>query len=247
MWLSTSKFLQLFCRLMILGYSVAQTPPDYIPSTRNSLSLTFGSKAVSQPGEQLGTSDVQAAPTVDSNTTLSGTYLLLMINPDAPLPPENSLPEFVHWIQPDITQSSSNGVLILSQPAFRDWQPPAPPSGGAPSRFIVMLFEQSSKTFTVPSDFEHYSSGSPSGFNTTNFAAEGNLSLVAANYFLVAATDTTTSSTSSSAPGSVLTSATPSPSSSALTVPSKASEKLISSKKHLCLLLAAHFLFYLYS
>lgn len=131
--------------------------------------------------------DVSSVPDITAPSGLQGPFVALMVNPDAPPPPDNSRPEFIHWIQADLTADASGRLSSTSAP-FKAYQAPAPLQQTAPLHFIVLLFQQSAPGFTVPPAFAHYSSGSPTGFNTSQFALQGGLELAAANYVLVSAT-----------------------------------------------------------
>lgn len=131
--------------------------------------------------------DVASVPDITAPSGLQGPFVALMVNPDAPPPPDSSRPEFIHWIQADLTADVS-GRLSSSSAPFRAYQAPAPIQRGSPLHFIVLVFQQSAPGFSVPSAFARYSSGNPTGFNTSQFALQGGLELAAANYVLVSAT-----------------------------------------------------------
>ncbi|KAJ2978998.1 hypothetical protein NQ176_g3512 [Zarea fungicola] len=143
--------------------------------------MNFAGRAFSAPETSVLASDVASVPDITAPSGLQGPFVALMVNPDAPPPPDSSRPEFIHWIQADLTADVS-GRLSSSSAPFRAYQAPAPIQRGSPLHFIVLVFQQSAPGFSVPSAFARYSSGNPTGFNTSQFALQGGLELAAANY-----------------------------------------------------------------
>ncbi|KAL1634421.1 hypothetical protein SLS58_010709 [Diplodia intermedia] len=193
--------------------TLAQTPPYFTPSTDVNLPATFDVNSTSPDffvvGGVFSVNATQSAPqlylpsnstfTTTNTTANPATFLILMIDPDAPSPQDTSRADILHWLQPGVRLSRSvepvtdaNGTLLtlLSErdtatDAIAPYIGPAPPSVG-PHRYIVTLWRQPEATFEMPEAFAGYVGGANrTGFNATQFVEEAGLrDLLAATYFL---------------------------------------------------------------
>lgn len=82
-------------------------------------------------------------PTVffQTNVTMfvEQTYLLAMVDPDAPTPQTPTSAQIRHLIAPDITVNGSlaqGGLLVNNTPAISNFLRPTPPAGSDPHRFV---------------------------------------------------------------------------------------------------------------
>ncbi|KAK8190498.1 phosphatidylethanolamine-binding protein [Phyllosticta capitalensis] len=202
--------------LLSAGAALAQTPPNFSPSSSERLLATFDQNTTDPFFFVLGgvfeRNSTQSAPQIylpanrttlgpPTNSTLPATYLILMVDPDAPSPQNTSRSEILHWMQPGARLSRSTETQTANDTAISmlsaadtgtaavvPYQGPAPPSE-APHRYIVMVFRQpeGSDNFTLPADYEARQGGqNRTLFNATDFVQKANLGdPVAATYFLV--------------------------------------------------------------
>ncbi|KAI9684840.1 MAG: hypothetical protein M1820_010870 [Bogoriella megaspora] len=180
--------LQAFLALSLFPiFGAAQIPPSFSPSASQQLSVTFGNGAVSiSPGELIGINVPAQQPQLglSSSASSDSTYILVMVDPDAPTPQNPSSAQILHWIQPNLTLS--NGVLTATSQAFAPYARPMPPTYSDAHRYIQFLYSQPER-FIIPQAYLGYSAQNRTKFNISNFAAAANLgNPVAANYFLVA-------------------------------------------------------------
>lgn len=135
-----------------------------------------------------------------SNTSQPATFLILMVDPDAPSPQNPSFSQILHWLQPGVRLSRSTGSIsspdgaplaMLSASATETealvpYQGPQPPSV-APHRYIIMLFRQEDEDdFQLPDAYAGYAGGqNRTLFNASAFVEAAGLARpVAATYFL---------------------------------------------------------------
>lgn len=121
----------------------------------------------------------------------NGTYLLLMVDPDASYP-ENPQNRFIiHWWQEGLTKSSRRtndtaigGTLLENSTAARvDYRRPRPPPDSSAHRYIQYIFQQPAG-FEVPDAYSGYNSSNSTRFPLEAFISDARLSSpVAANYF----------------------------------------------------------------
>ncbi len=71
-----------------------------------------------------------------TNTTLAnGTFVLAIVDPDAPTPQNTSISQFRHMLGGDFRVNATGGVLMNTSAALSDFVPPTPPAGSDPHRF----------------------------------------------------------------------------------------------------------------
>ena len=122
---------------------------------------------------------------------MNGNYLFALVDPDAESPLNPNISQYLHFLQPGLTFTSSSSASAAAYPATLNSAPivpytqPAPPNFSTAHRYIGLLFSQPSN-FSVPANFQQYNASYRMFFNITTFAAEAGLGApVLANYFLV--------------------------------------------------------------
>lgn len=118
-----------------------------------------------------------------------GSYLVIMVDPDASTPQNPSSRFILHWLQPDLTASgmmSMGGAgqpLVNSTPAIVPYARPMPPPTSDPHRYILYAFQQP-EDFAVPDAFSGFNAENRSMFSLTNFISAADLGTpAAANFF----------------------------------------------------------------
>ncbi|GBE80003.1 PEBP-like protein [Sparassis crispa] len=145
-----------------------------------------------------------------SNTTLDGqTFVIVMIDPDAPTPTNTSWSLVRHILAGDFHASgnfSLGAPLTNSSAAITPFIAPGPPAGSPPHRYIQLLFIQPPNFDTLAPEYVNTSSSIPArlDWNLTSFSKEVGLgSPVAGNFFYTGPDASNASSSStSSAPSS---------------------------------------------
>ena len=132
--------------------------------------------------------ETQKPPTIGTIAALNGSYILIMIDIDAPSRTNTSLAQVIHWTQPGYTSvASKNGSfvpLISTSPVVVPYTGPAPSRGSGSHRYVFSLFEQPAN-FINPKAFAGFGSQNRTHFNTTEYVKQAGLgSIVAANYFV---------------------------------------------------------------
>jgi len=135
-----------------------------------------------------------------NNTQIIGKpYLIAIVDPDAPSPPNRTEAQFLHFLGINyISQNITNGTLFILQNTsepIMPFFPPTPPNGSVPHRYVVAMYLQASENVTVvngtvPANREN--------FNLTTFANKtGNLTLLGATFFFVGPGNTTATNNAS--------------------------------------------------
>lgn len=76
--------------------------------------------------------DTSTDPTADPS--MSSTFVVIMVDPDAPTPQMPNVSEFLHFLGGDFTADSTTGLLSNSSPALMEFFSPTPPPGSDPHR-----------------------------------------------------------------------------------------------------------------
>ncbi|KAK4944627.1 hypothetical protein LTR10_016061 [Elasticomyces elasticus] len=182
---------------------LAIPPPDFgFPEAPNdtALSVTYqdnGTSVIVSEAKLFGAGITAIEPTValetanfQSISSYNGSYVLLMVDPDARYPSDPTYRFYLHWLQTDMKAAAiaSDGTSQLQNTtsARVPYTRPAPPTNSSAHRYILYAFFQFDN-FTYPPSFTGYSSQNRTSFNLTSFLDESNLgpSPAAAMYFFV--------------------------------------------------------------
>ncbi|KAJ3993530.1 phosphatidylethanolamine-binding protein [Lentinula boryana] len=170
------------------------------PSTNQSVNVT--------PGILLSMEQTMKEPQffLTANVTIPSTipYVLVIVDPDAPMPQNNTESQFRHMLGGDFHVDNSS-KLVNTSAALSDFVNPTPPVGSGPHRYVILAFIQ-------PADFNStapklVNASTPrNNFNLTTFGEAVNLgSPIAGTYFLTGPSSNSTNSsatTSSTSPSS---------------------------------------------
>ncbi|KAI0375795.1 PEBP-like protein [Pilatotrama ljubarskyi] len=198
------------------AFNSAKIVPDVLPSFNPTALLnvvfldnTTGVSANVTPGANLTREQNALRPQVfltSNDTSLAGqTFVLAMVDPDAPTPQNPTAAQIRHLLAPGLQANGSlatGAALVNNTPAISDFLRPTPPAGSDPHRYILLLFLQPSNFTSVASQFVNASTPI-SNFNISLFAQEVGLgSPVAGNFFLTGPDTNTTNGTNSTASAS---------------------------------------------
>ncbi|KAI9842358.1 MAG: hypothetical protein M1837_007278 [Sclerophora amabilis] len=190
--------------LLFTGLVQGQSSPNIQPGSSNNLIVEYGSVAITPPGRLLERSQTLEAPTVGTDATLEGTYVLIMVDADG-APPSRPRREILHWIQGNLTSeaaTSLNGTSFASltsdSPPLASYRPPTPPFEfpPRPHRYNILLFSQPDD-FSPPANF---SATTRTPFNYSLFVEQSALQLPLAANYLEVQNSSAVSPTASGAP-----------------------------------------------
>ncbi|RDX57157.1 PEBP-like protein [Lentinus brumalis] len=175
----------------------ANLVPDVLPSFNPSglLSVVYTNNATGDtidvtPGKNLTVQDVLLRPQVsltsDNSTLANETFVLALVDPDAPTPQNTSAAQIRHILASGLRPNGSladGALLVNSTPAVSDYLNSNPPAGSDPHRYTALLYVQPEKFDTEVSRFVNASTPI-FGFNVSVFAQELGLGIpVAGNFF----------------------------------------------------------------
>ncbi|OAL37518.1 hypothetical protein AYO20_03025 [Fonsecaea nubica] len=197
------RFHALLPVLFAITPTLAIPPPDFrFPEAPNdtALAVTYqnnGDTILVTEAELFGVDIPSQQPTValetskfQSLSSYNGSYVLLMVDPDARYPQNPTSRFILHWLQTDMTPApladDGTSQLINSTQPRAPYRNPSPPTNSSAHRYILYTFFQH-ENFTFPPAFEGYNATNRTNFNLTLFLDESNLGRTpaAAMYFFV--------------------------------------------------------------
>ncbi|TFK93685.1 PEBP-like protein [Polyporus arcularius HHB13444] len=219
---STSDVTQAFIH--------ANLVPDVLPSFNPGglLSVVYTNNATGgtidvTPGKNLTVQDVLLRPQVsltsDNSTLANETFVLVLVDPDAPTPQNTSAAQIRHILAGGLRPNGSladGTLLVKSTPAVSDYLNPNPPAGSDPHRYTVLLYVQPENFDIEVSRFVNASTPI-FGFNVSVFAQELGLGSPVAGNFFIAGPASNSSAAQSITASSGASATTQSQSSSGLT------------------------------
>ncbi|PFH51380.1 hypothetical protein AMATHDRAFT_142692 [Amanita thiersii Skay4041] len=135
----------------------------------------------------------------DTTTLANETFVVIMVDPDAPTPTNRSFSQVRHFVGGGyvLDNSTTNSTMLFNTTAaLSEYLSPGPPAGSPPHRQVVKF------VYVQPPDFNQtaptlVNASTPIlNFNLTTFAEAANLSdPIAGNFFLVGPDDSNSSST----------------------------------------------------
>ncbi|KAM0427841.1 hypothetical protein ACHAPT_007298 [Fusarium lateritium] len=179
------NFKLLSALLLISKGALAQTPPGFSPSTKNTVGVKYGEVNASK-GDLVPINDATTSPTLSFAST-NTSHIVILVDLDAPNGTDsNAYAPFLHWAKfiPSGATNLPGSPLNISD--FAPYFGPAPPPGTGPHRYVVLLFGSQNSTFHVPPSFKGFNGTEVTDrikFDIDTFADEGRLDLVAANWF----------------------------------------------------------------
>ncbi|KAI0272567.1 phosphatidylethanolamine-binding protein [Gloeopeniophorella convolvens] len=190
--------------------SSAGIVPDVIPSFNPTafLDVTYTVASSQQrlsvtPGINLTVPEVVNEPqfflTSHDPSVAQKTFVLAMVDPDAPTPQNRSLAEIRHVLVPSLRisgNSANKAQLVNSTPAISEYLSPGPPPGSGPHRYTLLLFVQPDGFLDAAAALVN-SSTPITNFNISSFASQTGLGAPIAGNFFLTGPDTSTNTTTS--------------------------------------------------
>ncbi|KAI5459350.1 phosphatidylethanolamine-binding protein [Mariannaea sp. PMI_226] len=131
---------------LVPGSASALIPHIFKPSTE--LKVSFGGKEVAlgnffRPHECRSAPTISFGPEADPAVNNDTSYLIMLIDPDAPTPEDPKFAFWRHWIQPGFRPSNGEAPsTTTAQPALTEYFGPAPPDYSKPHRYLFLLFRE---------------------------------------------------------------------------------------------------------
>ncbi|KAF4970332.1 hypothetical protein FSARC_2588 [Fusarium sarcochroum] len=170
---------------LVPGVAASLIPEDFKPTTN--LKVSFDGKAV-ELGNLLRASDCKRSPSIqfdqDPNAPGDATYLLLLVDPDAPTPDDPKFAFWRHWVLPGLRPLSGTDAVAQVQPALTEYLGPGPKDDSKPHRYLLLLYRQPTSLDLKKEDVGGEEFTQRRSFDPAKFVEKYGLRLVGANWFL---------------------------------------------------------------
>ncbi|THV44683.1 hypothetical protein BGAL_0595g00030 [Botrytis galanthina] len=191
----------------LAGGASAFTPSGFEPSSTNDLTVAYGSKLATN-GIQMLRADTASAPILGTTTKMSGTYAVMMVDPD--IPPATTggdTSQFLHWMQADLTSSNTTTniggqkiyelINVKNTSAFATYLQPNPPDiAPTTHRYTQLLFNTTGMNMSLAS--LQMAGKTRGNFNAANVVKSAKLTVLMGNSFDVSFGDKAINTTGAS-------------------------------------------------
>ncbi|RAL58364.1 hypothetical protein DID88_006044 [Monilinia fructigena] len=191
----------------LAGRASAFTPSGFEPASSENLTVAYGSKLAIN-GIQMLRADTASAPILGTATKMTGTYTVMMVDPDIPSSKAgNSTSQFLHWMQSGLTSANTTTTIdgqkiyeLVNEkntPAFATYLQPNPPNiAPTTHRYTQLLFNTTNMNMSLAT---FQIAGKDRGnFNAADVAKGANLTVIMGNSFNVSFADKEMSNTGTS-------------------------------------------------
>lgn len=127
--------------------------PGFMPKA--DLNVAYGTITINSTNAGVlvpSLASVANLPTFSLTPRLNGTFIIFMIDPDAPTPQNPTSAQILHYLQPNVTGNAGTGILLNASPATVTYRGSGPPAGSDAHRYIFVVYQQPSG-FRLPDGF----------------------------------------------------------------------------------------------
>ncbi|KAA8563819.1 hypothetical protein EYC84_011834 [Monilinia fructicola] len=196
--------LSSFFAVALAGGASAFTPPGFEPASSQNLIVAYDSK-LAVNGIQILRADTASAPILGTTTKLTGTYTVMMVDPDIPSSKGGDITsQFLHWMQSGLTSANTTTTIggqkiyqltnEKDTPAFATYLQPNPPNiAPTTHRYTELLFNTTNMNMSLAT--LQMAGKNRGNFNAADVAKSAKLKVIMGNSFNVSFADKGTSST----------------------------------------------------
>ncbi|EGR51414.1 uncharacterized protein TRIREDRAFT_104288 [Trichoderma reesei QM6a] len=169
---------------LVPGPAQALVPPDFKPTTR--LSISFDGKDV-ELGNLFRVSEVKLAPFVsfeaEPNAPEDASYMLLLVDPDAPTPDDPKFAFWRHWVLPGLKPlAGAEGIVAQTKPVLTEYLAPGPKDESQPHRYLFLLYREPHGLALTKEDVGGEEFVQRRSFDPVKFVEKHQLQLVGLNW-----------------------------------------------------------------
>ncbi|PTB39379.1 hypothetical protein M441DRAFT_437149 [Trichoderma asperellum CBS 433.97] len=170
---------------LVPGSAEALIPRGFEPTTR--LGVSFEGRDV-ELGNLLRVSEVKQAPFVSfeaeaGDSSGDASYMLLLIDPDAPTPDDPKFAFWRHWVLPGLRPlTSADGIVAQTKPVLTEYLAPGPKDDSKPHRYLFLLFREPHGLTLTKEDVGGEEFVQRRSFDPVTFVEKHQLQLVSVNW-----------------------------------------------------------------
>ncbi|TFB00525.1 OV-16 antigen [Trichoderma ghanense] len=164
---------------LVPGPAEPLIPPTFKPTTR--LSISFDGKDV-ELGNLFRVNEVKLAPFVsfaaELNAPEDASYMLLLVDPDAPTPDDPKFAFWRHWVLPGLKPlAGAHGVVAQTKPVLTEYLAPGPKD-----EYLFLLFREPHGLALTKEDVGGEEFVQRRSFDPVKFVEKHQLQLVGLNW-----------------------------------------------------------------
>ncbi|KAK7424137.1 hypothetical protein QQZ08_008743 [Neonectria magnoliae] len=168
------------------GTASSIIPVNFKPTTK--LDVAFNTRPVSF-GDLFRSSDCKSAPNISFNPetdiVAGASYLLLLIDPDAPTPDDPRFAFWRHWVLSGLQPASADGQSVKqAKDALTKYLGPDPKDDSKPHRYMFLLFREPAGLSLAKEDVGGEEFIQRRSFDPAKFIEKHQLRLVGLNWML---------------------------------------------------------------
>ncbi|KAM0522446.1 hypothetical protein ACHAPE_002036 [Trichoderma viride] len=169
---------------LVPGSAEALIPRDFTPTTR--LAVSFDGRDV-EHGNLFRVREVKLAPFVsfeaEAGDSGEASYMLLLVDPDAPTPDDPKFAYWRHWVLPGLTPlTSADGIVAQTKPVLTEYLAPGPKDDSKPHRYLFLLFREPHGLALTKEDVGGEEFVQRRSFDAVKFVEKHQLQLVSVNW-----------------------------------------------------------------
>ncbi|KAH0491124.1 hypothetical protein TgHK011_002567 [Trichoderma gracile] len=184
--LSQTLSASLSAANLVPGPAEGLIPRNFKPTTR--LSISFDGKDV-ELGNLFRVNEVKLAPFVsfeaEPNAPEDASYMLLLVDPDAPTPDDPKFAFWRHWVLPGLKPlagSGAHGVVAQTKPVLTEYLAPGPKDESQPHRYLFLLYREPHGLALTKEDVGGEEFVQRRSFDPVKFVEKHQLQLVGLNW-----------------------------------------------------------------
>ncbi|KAL6917263.1 hypothetical protein FSST1_008758 [Fusarium sambucinum] len=170
---------------LVPGPAASLIPEGFQPTIN--LRVSFDGKDV-ELGNLFRANECKRSPSIlfdqEADAPGDATYMLLLVDPDAPTPDDPKFAFWRHWVLPGLRPLGSADAVAQIQPALTEYLGPGPKDDSKPHRYLILLYRQPSNLDLKKEDVGGEEFTQRRSFDTAKFVEKYDLRLVGANWFL---------------------------------------------------------------
>ncbi|KAK1241320.1 hypothetical protein MKX08_001294 [Trichoderma sp. CBMAI-0020] len=167
------------------GSAEALIPRAFTPTTR--LRVSFDGRDV-EHGNLFRVREVKLAPFVSfeaeaGDSSGEASYMLLLIDPDAPTPDDPKFAYWRHWVLPGLKPlAAADGIVAQTKPVLTEYLAPGPKDDSKPHRYLFLLFREPHGLALTKQDVGGEEFVQRRSFDAAKFVEQHQLQLVSVNW-----------------------------------------------------------------
>ncbi|KAL6904224.1 phosphatidylethanolamine-binding protein [Trichoderma evansii] len=170
---------------LVPGSAEALIPRGFMPTTR--LGVSFDGRDV-ELGNLFRVREVKLAPFVSfeaeaGDSLGDASYMLLLLDPDAPTPDDPKFAFWRHWVLPGLKPlTSADGIVAQTKPVLTEYLAPGPKDDSKPHRYLFLLFREPHGLALTKEDVGGEEFVQRRSFDAVTFVEKHQLQLVSVNW-----------------------------------------------------------------